>query len=1529
MFAVALVAIVVAGGLGLLSAPGSPAPAGASPVNAHPTAASAPVIYGFFSSPSEFFEGSSTFLIVSASGSGTLDYTYQGLPPGCASSDTSFLYCAPSGYGFFNVSVSVTSGGSGPAAVAYTTLSVDAVVDGNFFSYNASVAGWSSNSTFDCSSIQSPPFYQYFCDPQVQSPSLAPLPNGSVGVAYQQETSATSNPCGGNGSTEARVEFQLSDDNGTSFGNATDLGNDTCTYLNAIEPSFVATNDTVYGAFVEENSSALPWLYTNRTGDAIGFVASTDGGLNFSAVKTVRASGNLARPSIAAIGSTIYLAYEDIANSTATIGGGVAPISVWFQVSKDGGATWSTAHRLEGLGGGQKYTSSSPAVAVGPDGAVTVAYTSDRVCSVGTAANCSAWTDSIVSVTSTDNGTAWSSPPVVIAKGAGETSCFSGGCFPGYFQSTPEISLSYAPTGALYVAYAATYDQDPGTPQDFNYSGLFAAESNNDGATWTASAVDAPLGGTSVRYYEPAIAASASTVYLSYLAANETAGQFGFANSLSNFVQSIPTGSATGWSSPTATDIESFVYGGSVNGTRGSFPGATSAVTVTATGRPMIAFALPGSVSSSITRAPSYYYANTSTPSQLVVGALVLPTDPDALAEVFQQTGIPNGVNWSFSMDGASYTLATPQIEFLNVPEGEPVMVGAYFTPGFWEIDSSFFNATETEFFFPTTTQYPFEVWVGLEFGFFPSPLSAGWSFDPYSDIFLNGNLLYSPFPAYVYASDDFEGDYFCNPICTAQVYNYWDYFSSFGGASADCANTICAWPTPWYFPLGSTVQIEADEWNYFGLTPTYWTGEGAGSYTGLMQGYCYYSFECDVYSGDITMDGPINETMWLADGPVSLNANLTVSSYGLPAGSVYHFDLNGVPYSANASAPVEVANAAPGAYDVTSVWASSSTAGWDYFGGVNGQDPFLSPLETSVNLTFPALVHVAASLGTVTFHAPALTSGTYWSIELNGTTYASTTPWINVTARPGTYPYSVNPSTSATGSAGYVPTAAGPTISVVTGRTYSVGFVPAYLVRAIASPGGLISINGGAPQSAATAWVASGSTVSLTSEISSGYSFVGWSGTGTGSYSGTSVSPTAVANGPLVESAAFAPLPGARFNLTLVASGLPSGTWWSAQLGGVGESTNLTSMTIGNLWPWTAANNLGVYSVSVPDVYLNGTTLTRFVPVSPPSAVGTNGSFTPNVVIAFAAQSFFQLNALDGGVVEGTFAGAPTGSSAWLPVGANVSFEESPNPGYTFVGWIGTGPGSYSGNATSASIELAGPVTEVATFAVVVAAAPPRYSLTFDLATTLAAGTVWTVDVGGTGYSSDGPSLTVSGLLAGTYSISVGAVTAPGGLVQYRPTATDPAAYTVRGNGTLDLSYDLYYWVSVASSVGGTVSPGDGYYAAGSVLYLVASPSAGDSFVGWTGSGSGNYTGLNTTASLFVLGSLNETATFRATSSAVAASSVWSNPETWIGVGAVALLAGLVVGLVVARVGAASRGTNGRGGRPERAGTTSRGGSP
>ncbi|MFI5413267.1 MAG: hypothetical protein ACHQ0I_01580, partial [Candidatus Lutacidiplasmatales archaeon] len=114
----------------------SPSNSGASPATS-----SSPTIYSFSAFPSEILQGSSTSFSVGAYSPifDPISYSFSGLPAGCVSSDTSFLFCAPTSTGYYNVTVTVTDTVTLSFTAAYTALSVDPVVNDSFFSLHTNV----------------------------------------------------------------------------------------------------------------------------------------------------------------------------------------------------------------------------------------------------------------------------------------------------------------------------------------------------------------------------------------------------------------------------------------------------------------------------------------------------------------------------------------------------------------------------------------------------------------------------------------------------------------------------------------------------------------------------------------------------------------------------------------------------------------------------------------------------------------------------------------------------------------------------------------------------------------------------------------------------------------------------------------------------------------------------------------------------------------------------------------------------------------------------------------------------------------------------------------------------------------------------------------------------------------------------------------------------------------------------------------------------------------------------------------------
>jgi hypothetical protein len=83
--------------------------------------------------------------------------------------------------------------------------------------------------------------------------------------------------------------------------------------------------------------------------------------------------------------------------------------------------------------------------------------------------------------------------------------------------------------------------------------------------------------------------------------------------------------------------------------------------------------------------------------------------------------------------------------------------------------------------------------------------------------------------------------------------------------------------------------------------------------------------------------------------------------------------------------------------------------------------------------------------------------------------------------------------------------------------------------------------------------------------------------------------------------------------------------------------------------------------------------------------------------------------------------------------------------------------------------------------------------------------------------------------------------------------------------NTTYTASFTTQYLLTMTAGSGGSVSPANGWYNAGQGVGILATQNQGESFTGWTGSGSGSYSGTSQSATATMNGPLGETAAFSA----------------------------------------------------------------
>ena len=550
-------------------------------------------------------------------------YSYAGLPTGCTSTNVSSFTCSATEEGTFTVTATVSDPTLNTTSATLTLL-INPAVELNVYTQMDSAVEALPQSASICAYTNNDPFYSTTCSPQAQDPSVVGFANGTVGLGYEIYTNQTSNTCTGASShTSVRVAFGLSTNNGTTFYHTVGLGGVTCQYLNAIEPSFAANAaGDVYGVFILENASGPPNEYGVRTSDALAFVSSVDGGYTFSAVTILDSSGNLARPAIAVSGSDVYVVYENIANSSTAIAGGVLPISLKFVASTTGGTSWSTAVTLPGENKTSDWNAMSPSIAVNAAGEVAIAYATDRSCVARVGATCLHYGSQIVVITSITNGVSWSGPSVAslgilsnpvanqTSSFLGESTCYPGVCLSYFFQSSPSTSVAFNPSGSkLYVAWSGTINNTASllTGSWWRWSAVGVSGTANNGASWTGGVVAAPnwargLGasaatGNRSNYYSPAIGLTGSELYLTYSEDNETNTSSGIGalypgpwdNSLSQWgdnaaVASLGTSAALTWGSASPISWTIDLDGRLTNFTGNSFEGYGASVAIRARG---------------------------------------------------------------------------------------------------------------------------------------------------------------------------------------------------------------------------------------------------------------------------------------------------------------------------------------------------------------------------------------------------------------------------------------------------------------------------------------------------------------------------------------------------------------------------------------------------------------------------------------------------------------------------------------------------------------------------------------------------------------------------------------------------------------------------------------------------------------------------------------------------------------------------------------------------------------------------------
>ncbi|MCI4330774.1 MAG: hypothetical protein L3K19_02860 [Thermoplasmata archaeon] len=686
----------------------------------------------------------------------------------------------------------------------------------------------------------------------------------------------------------------------------------------------------------------------------------------------------------------------------------------------------------------------------------------------------------------------------------------------------------------------------------------------------------------------------------------------------------------------------------------------------------------------------------------------------------------------------------------------------------------------------------------------------------------------------------------------------------------------------------------------YENLTFLSWTGSGLGS------------VNSNQTTITVKMAANITETAnFLADGQCSGYApiicvnltgyGLTFAQKGLPSGVTWEVTLDGrVTGTSSGSTMGFSVSDAPVTY---TVWSVPSKGGKLWVPTEDASSPVQVPATSQVDVSF-TLESPALATFDLNVSEAGLPNGSRWSVNVGGVGYSvgptgadipvaggGNLPlngsFVYTNSGSGYYATNVSYLRYVVNSTGIKTQVVPASVPVNGSLALTVHYLPMYRLTTSGNAGGSVS-----PSSH---WVMAGGLVNLTAVPAPGHYFLTWSGSGTGATAGPQdllASTSIRLGGPVTEVAEFLAIPARTWNVTVVAGNLPNGTAFGVTFGG-NSYDGFDSIVIPRV-------SSGSYSVSCPDLYLNASESTRFtvshVSSSFPSGVGgfsvlSNGTIWVN----YSTEYTLTVSATPNGVTS------PSAGVTWEPAGSVVPLTASASFHYRFVAWNGSGAGAFVGTVPTGSATMNGPVTESAQFVWRVFPVPAAFWLQVS-ELGLPTGTPWEVTAGTTGASASGSVLTLNGL-NGSYVLTVPPSYIAAG-TRYLPTGGGTISVNVSANASISINFTQEFLLTVLVAQGGTTSAVTSWEPAGTQLQLVATPQSGWHFESWNGSGTGSYTGTQSTTSITVTGPMTESVSFAPVYAAPQSSASNSGAPVAIGLLVVGLLVGLVAAVSLARRG-------------------------
>src|SRR6266404_5245259 len=243
----------------------------------------------------------------------------------------------------------------------------------------------------------------------------------------------------------------------------------------------------------------------------------------------------------------------------------------------------------------------------------------------------------------------------------------------------------------------------------------------------------------------------------------------------------------------------------------------------------------------------------------------------------------------------------------------------------------------------------------------------------------------------------------------------------------------------------------------------------------------------------------------------------------------------------------------------------------------------------------------------------------------------------------------------------------------------------------------------------------------------------------------------------------------------------------------------------------WAAGSHHTISAVSLQ----NGGTGTQYVWSSWSDGLGNSHTVSPGSATTYTAnftkQYQLTMNTGTGGQVSP--------ASGFFDSGQSVQISATPNSGYQFAGWTGSGVGSFTGSTNPVNVTMNGPITEAAAFTqipipITVQSSPAGRSFTVD-------GTNYTTtQVFNWTPSSSHTISTTSTQSGGTGTQYVWSSWSDGLGISHTVSPGSATTYTA--------NFTKQYQLTMNTGTGGQVSPASGFFDSGQVVQVSATPNSG-----------------------------------------------------------------------------------------------------